>query len=312
MAYAAGIDVGGTTVKMGIFRDTGELLSDWEIPTDTGNGGSAILPDIAASLNAHFAEYGIGNEEITGAGIGVPGPVMDDGTVRKCVNLGWGVFNVEEALSSLLDLPVKAGNDANVAALGEQWLGSGSGAENLVMVTLGTGVGGGIIYNGHILNGVNGAAGEIGHITVDPDEEEICGCGKRGCLEQYASANGAARLARRYLAARETPSVLREGEVCARTVFDAAKAGDAAALGIVEQFGDIIGRGLAAVSCVFDPEVFVIGGGVSKAGEIVTDVIAKYYKKYAFHASKDTPFRIASLGNRAGICGAARLAILER
>ena len=312
MAYAVGIDVGGTTVKIGLFRDNGELLSEWEIPTRTENGGSAILPDIADSLQAFLADAGIGKEEIIGAGLGVPGPVMDDGIVRKCVNLGWGVFNVEEALSKLLDLPVKAGNDANVAALGEQWVGSGTGASNLVMVTLGTGVGGGIIYKGIILNGVNGAAGEFGHITVNPEEQEICGCGKRGCLEQYASANGIARLARRYLVYSDIPSVLRDGTVSAKTVFDAAKRGDAAALDIVEQFGDILGRHLAAVACVIDPEVFVIGGGVSKAGTIVTEVIAKYYKTYAFHASQDTPFRIASLGNRAGICGAARLAILSR
>ncbi|MBE5995780.1 MAG: ROK family glucokinase [Lachnospiraceae bacterium] len=302
--YAYGVDIGGTTVKIGLFKTDGELLEKWEIPTRTEEDGRFILPDIAEAVKAKTEERKISPEDVEGIGVGVPGPVDDSGTVLKCVNLGWGIFNVKDSLALLTGWRVAAGNDANVAAMGELWQGGGKGAANMVMVTLGTGVGGGVIVDGKVISGSHGAAGEIGHLTVSREETEICGCGKKGCLEQYASANGVARLAKRYLSGNDQETVLRrETAVGARAVFDAAKAGDAAALAIVEQFGEVLGRALASVACVTDPEVFVIGGGVSKAGEIVTDVIRKYYTLYAFHASANTEFRIAELGNDAGIYG---------
>ena len=302
--YAYGVDIGGTTVKIGLFKTDGELLEKWEIPTRTEEDGRFILPDIAEAVKAKTEERKISPEDVEGIGVGVPGPVDDSGTVLKCVNLGWGIFNVKDSLALLTGWRVAAGNDANVAAMGELWQGGGRGAANMVMVTLGTGVGGGVIVDGKVISGYHGAAGEIGHLTVSREETEICGCGKKGCLEQYASANGVARLAKRYLSGNDQETVLRrETAVGARAVFDAAKAGDAAALAIVEQFGEVLGRALASVACVTDPEVFVIGGGVSKAGEIVTDVIRKYYTLYAFHASANTEFRIAELGNDAGIYG---------
>ncbi len=306
--YAFGVDIGGTTVKIGLFKTDGELLEKWEIPTRTEEEGRHILPDIAEAVKGKTAERKISPEEIEGIGIGVPGPVDEDGTVLKCVNLGWGVFNVKDSLSVLTGLRVSAGNDANVAAMGEMWQGSGKGTRNMVMVTLGTGVGGGVIVDGKVISGVHGAAGEIGHMTVSKEETEVCGCGKKGCLEQYASANGLARLARRYLEKNDRETVLRQTDhVGAKAVLDAAKEGDGGALEIVEQFGEILGRALASVACVCDPEVFVIGGGVSKAGAIVTDTIKKYYTLYAFHASSGTEFRIASLGNDAGIYGGVSL-----
>ena len=261
--YVFGVDVGGTTVKMGLFTVEGELLDKWEIKTRTEDGGKNVLPDIADSIKEVIESKKLAKEDVEGVGIGVPGPVKEDGTVLKCVNLGWGILNVEDELEKLVGYPVKAGNDANVAALGEMWQGGGKGHSNLVMVTLGTGVGGGIILNGKMLFGVNGAGGEIGHICVDDSETETCGCGNKGCLEQYTSATGVVRLAGRAMAASDKKSTLRELEaVTAKDVFDAAKAGDELALEIVDTQARILGRALAQIACVVDPEIFVIGGGV--------------------------------------------------
>lgn len=311
MKYVFGVDIGGTTVKLGFFDTEGNILEKWEIPTRKDLGGKYILPDIAESITDKLMEKGITKEEVVGVGVGVPGPVDADGVVFKAVNLGWDIFSVSNTLGDLINLPVKAGNDANVAALGEMWKGGGKGHDDLVAVTLGTGVGGGIIVQGKLLAGATGAGGEIGHIHVEDNEEDRCGCGKKGCLEQYGSATGIVRIANRVLAATDEASVLREGELTAKAVCDAAKAKDAVAIKVMEQFGEYLGRGLAAIACVVNPEVFVIGGGVSKAGEMLFDYIRPHYEKYVFHGSKNTKFALATLGNDAGIVGAARL-VLEQ
>ena len=304
--YIFGVDIGGTTVKMGLFSTEGELLEKWEITTRTDDGGAYILSDIAKSIEEKMDEKSITKDDIKGIGLGVPGSVRDDGVVNKCVNLGWGVFNAAEELENITGLPVKVGNDANMAALGEYWQGGGKGYKSIVMVTLGTGVGGGIILDGKILSGTNGAGGEIGHITIDPEEQDYCNCGKRGCLEQYASATGIVRLANRALAESDKPSSLREVKyISAKEIFDAAKAGDGLAIDLVEEFGKRLGFALASVACVVDPEAFVIGGGVSKAGQIILDAVAKYFQQYAFHPCRDTKFVLATLGNDAGIFGGA-------
>lgn len=307
--YSFGVDVGGTTIKMGLFDMEGNVLDKWEIKTRTENGGVNILPDIAKAVNDKMAEKSIEKSDVAGVGIGVPGPVDAKGIVHKCVNLGWGVFNINDELSGLLGLPVKGGNDANVAALGEMWKGGGQGFESIVVVTLGTGVGGGIIMDGEILTGAKGAAGEIGHIHVDDDETEICGCGNKGCLEQYTSATGVVRLANRTLEKNTKPTCLKAGAVSAKDVWDAVKAGDEVAKEVAEQFGEYLGKGLASVACVVNPEAFVIGGGVSKAGEVLLNYIRKNYSPYVFHASRDVKFTLATLGNDAGIYGAAKLVL---
>ena len=305
-----GVDIGGTTVKMGYFTVEGDLLDKWEIPTRTQDNGVNILPDIAGSIKEKMSKENLSTEDVIGIGISVPGPVDDDGIVHKCVNLGWGVFDIDEEMNKHINLPVFAGNDANAAALGEAWKGGGMGCKNVVVVTLGTGVGGGIIVNGKVLSGSLGAGGEIGHIHLDDEETETCGCGNKGCLEQYASATGIARLATRRLAKDDTPSTLRSASsINAKVVFDAAKAGDALAKEVTGQFGEILGKGLSIVADVTNPEMFVIGGGVSKAGQIVLDLIVDSYKKYVFHASRDTKFVLATLGNDAGIYGSAKLVI---
>ena len=302
-----GVDLGGTTVKLGYFDMDGNVLDKWEIPTRKEDSGSLILPDIAKTILDKMAEKGLTKEEVAGVGIGVPGPVNDEGVIFMAANLGWGIMNINEELSALTGLPVKAGNDANVAALGEMWKGGGQGHKNLVAVTLGTGVGGGIVVNGQLLAGATGAGGEIGHIHVEDAETEVCGCGNKGCLEQYASATGVVRLANRALKASDRDIVLRTGEVSAKTVFDAVKAGDALAIEIAEKFGEYLGKGLAAIAGVVNPEIFVIGGGVSKAGPVLLDYIKKYYTPYVFHGSRNALFALATLGNDAGIYGAAKL-----
>ncbi len=303
-----GVDLGGTTVKLGLFDPEGNVLEKWEIPTRKEDSGKLILPDIADAIKSKMQEKGIAKEDVVGVGIGVPGPVDSDGVIYKAANLGWGVFSIKEELTGLLDgIRVEAGNDANVAALGEMWRGGGQGYDNMVAVTLGTGVGGGIIVDGRILTGAKGAGGEIGHILVEEHETEVCGCGKTGCLEQYASATGVVRLANRRLAKDDKASVLRDKKISAKDVWDAVKAGDELAVEIAKQFGEYLGKGLAAVACVVNPDIFVIGGGVSKAGDVLMQYMVEPYKKYVFHGSRETKFALATLGNDAGIYGAARL-----
>ncbi|MEZ3502817.1 MAG: ROK family glucokinase [Lachnospiraceae bacterium] len=309
--YCFGIDVGGTTVKMGLFRIDGQVLDKWEIPTRTENGGKAILPDIAASVLAKLKEKGIDKEEVSGIGIGVPGPINAEGTVPHTANLGWGYKEVTKELQELTGLICKGGNDANVAALGEMWKGAAAGHKSGVMVTLGTGVGGGIIIEGRIVAGTNGAGGEIGHIHVDDSIPWNCGCGNQGCLEQVASANGTVRLAKWMMEGKEIQTILRPDTMTSKDIWDAVKAGDAFAAEVAERFGKYLGLALANIASTVDPEVFVIGGGVSKAGVIILDYIKKYYVKYTFKGCRDAEFVLATLGNDAGIFGSAKLVIEE-
>ena len=310
--YAFGVDVGGTTVKLGLFDGEGTLLDKWEIPTVTENQGEAILPDVAKSITAKMEEKGLAEADVAGIGIGVPGPVDRNGLlVGRAVNLGWDSLDIPKALGAYIKVPVRAANDANVAAFGELWQGGGKGYENMVAVTLGTGVGGGSIVDGRLLAGSTGAGGEIGHLHLQDGEEERCNCGNSGCLEQYASATGIVRLAKRRLGEDEKESVLRRGKVSAKAVFDAVKAGDGVAIEIAERFGDYLGKGLAIVAAVVNPEAFVIGGGVSKAGDILLTFVEPNFKKYAFPQCRGAKFVLAELGNDAGIYGAAALLLRD-
>ena len=269
MKYGFGVDLGGTTVKIAFFEESGKMVSKWEIPTVTTNGGSQILPDIAASIREYLEQNNVAQTDLLGIGIGVPGPVNSKGIVNRCVNLGWGVFDINEELSRLTGLPVKAGNDANVAALGEFWKGGGKDFNNMVFVTLGTGVGGGIVIEGQLLHGAHGSGAEIGHMVLNRDETAVCGCGKRGCVEQYCSASGIVRMAKLELENSEEDSTLRAQ----------------------------------------NPEVVVLGGGVSKAGSVLLDGLRPYFHKYVFHAASNVEFALAVLGNDAGAYGAFKLAL---
>ena len=306
--YCFGIDVGGTTVKLGLFSTAGELLDKWEITTRTENFGENILSDICEAMEAKLAEKEISLDDIEGVGIGLPGPITNDGTVLQCVNLGWGTFNVEEKLSEMFrGIKVKAGNDANVAALGEAWQGGGKDYDDIVMITLGTGVGGGVIINGKILTGYNGGAGEIGHMHVDDNETDSCNCGRKGCLEQFTSATGVVRLAKRLMNNTDKETKMREfGEnITAKDVFDLAKEGDAGANEVVETMGTYLGTAMSHIAVVVNPQAFIIGGGVSKAGQFLIDAIKDKYRETCFAACGDAAVHLATLGNDAGMMGAA-------
>lgn len=311
--YCFGVDVGGTGIKVGLFDVEGNLMNKWEFATRKTGNGKDILKDIGDFIEDKLKENNLTKEQILGIGVGIPGPVNENGDVLELANLGLGYFNIEEEMYNLTGLKCKAGNDANVAALGEQWKGNGMGFSNMVLVTLGTGVGGGIIYNGKIIAGSGGAAGEIGHLPVNPDEVETCGCGKCGCLEQYASATGIVRLAKKALAKQELERnpreslLAKEDEITSKLVFDLAKQGDPLALEVVDEACRYLGIGLAGIAQVVDPEAFIIGGGVSKAGDILIKHITKHYVVNVMKALKDRKFLIASLGNDAGIYGCARL-----
>ncbi len=306
-----GIDVGGTTVKLGLFETDGTLLFKWEIPTRKEENGRYILEDVAASIRSVLLEKQVHLTDVVGAGLGIPGPVMPDGYVEVCVNLGWKNVNPQKELSKMLDnMLVLSGNDANVAALGEMWRGGGMGFTDIVMVTLGTGVGGGIIIDEKIVSGKHGLGGEIGHIHVRDEEWEHCNCGGVGCLEQIASATGIVREARRCMEREKTPSVLREiPNLEAKDVLDAAKNKDELALSVVETVGRYLGVALAGLAMTVDPQMFVIGGGVSKAGQFLTDIIDKYYQHYSPISQNKGVIGLAKLGNDAGIFGAARLVL---
>ena len=305
MEFGFGVDLGGTTVKIACFDKNGNMQDKWEIPTNTENNGRQILPDIADAVLRYCEKHSV--TEVLGLGIGVPGPVTDDGVVHGCVNLGWGEVEICRQLQKLTGFRVVAGNDATVAALGECWKGGGRGYQNMVMVTLGTGVGGGIVVNGKAIRGSHGAGGEIGHMRLNREETETCGCGKRGCVEQYCSATGIVRLAKQRLAAANAASVLRGREFACKDVFEAAGNGDDLAAEVLEQVYAYLGEFLANICCVLDPEAVVLGGGVSKAGQPLLEGVRRHFEKYCFHACRDTRFALATLGNDAGVYGAYKL-----
>ena len=310
MRYGFGVDLGGTTVKIAYFDEQGTMIAKWEIPTVTTDSGKAILPDIAASIRQYITQKTIDPASIIGVGIGVPGPVSSKGVVNKCINLGWGVFNIAEELSGLVGFPVKAGNDANVAALGEFWKGGGQGCDNMVFVTLGTGVGGGIVVEGRLLHGAHGSGAEIGHLVLNRNETIPCNCGKRGCVEQYCSATGIVRLAKEAMeGVSELSRLHRFDPLTCKDIFDAGKAGDALALKVLDQYYAYLGEFLANVCCVVDPDAVVLGGGVSKAGQMLLDGTRPYFDQYVFHAASGAKFALASLGNDAGAYGAFKLAL---
>ncbi len=311
--WAFGVDIGGTSIKLGLFDSQGNMLDKWEIPTVLEGGGSRILPDTAASILAKIEERGLDKAQIGGVGVGVPGPVDRDGVALMAVNLGWERVDVPKILGEALGLPVRAGNDCNMAACGERWKGGGQGYKDLVAITLGTGVGGGIILNGEMVSGRAGGAGEIGHFHIEDDEDTDCNCGCRGCVEQYASATGIVRLAGKYLEAHpQEESLLRGKEYTAKDIFEAAKAGDAAALHTVHRFGDYLGKALATVASILDPEIFIIGGGVSKAGEVIFDYLRPAFERHTFSGVRGAKMVLAALGNDAGMYGAASLFLIEK
>ena len=312
MKYLYGIDIGGTTVKMGLFAEDGTLKEKWEIKTRTEENGKNILPDIAVAVNDHMKANDLTVEDVIGLGVGVPGAVLEFAKVNECVNLGWGSVDVAGELSKLTGCKVRATNDANAAALGEIWMGAAADYNSAVMITLGTGVGGGVIVDGKIIDGSRGYAGEIGHMTVDPTDDRVCNCGKTGCLELYASATGIVYETKKAMKKYEKKTTLKDlSEVTSKDIFDAAKEGDEFAKEQVDNLGKKLALATGNIALMVDPEVFVIGGGVSKAGQILLDVVEKYYNENSMFALKNKSFHLAELGNDAGIYGAVRMVLFK-
>lgn len=308
MKYLYGVDIGGTTVKMGLFGEDGSLKEKWEIPTRTEENGKYILKDIADAVQINMREHKFLTEDLKGIGVGVPGAVLDFSRVNECVNLGWGSVDVSKELSAMTGCTVKVTNDANAAALGEIWMGAASDYQSAVMITLGTGVGGGIIIDGKIIDGSHGYGGEIGHMTVDPEDDRVCNCGKKGCLELYASATGIVFETKKAMEESDRETSLKSlHSITAKDVFDAAKEGDVFAKEQVLALGQKLALAMGNIALMADPQVFVIGGGVSRAGEILLDAVKAYYKKYTFGKTQEGHFVLAALGNDAGIYGAASL-----
>ncbi len=308
--YSFGVDLGGTAIKIGLFTDEGQCVIKSQIPTRKDNDGMFILDDISEYIEEVIRNNNLNKSDIDGIGIGVPGPVLNESVVLNCINIGWGTFDVAKALSERCGILVKAGNDANVAALGELWYRQSSNYKNAVIITLGTGVGGGIILNGKILEGSNGAAGEIGHLPLVYDETEKCNCGNTGCLEQIASATGLVRLAKKRLAEKKIYTSLEKyDKLTAKDIFDEAKNGDELAVTVVDESLDYLAKAMASIAAIVNPQVFVIGGGMSNAGEFLIDIVKEHYKKYAFGPAKDTKILLAGLGEDAGMYGAAKLVL---
>jgi len=307
--YLFGVDVGGTTIKLGLFTKDGKLLDQWQIDTNTDHQGAGLLPDIAETVTGKMAEKRLRVDGVAGIGLGVPGAVKDSSYVAPCANLNqWGGFNAADALSKLCGLPVRVINDANAAGLGEFWQGGAKGMENAVFITLGTGVGSSVIADGRLIVGAHGAGGEIGHMKINPAETIACGCGGFGCLEQYASATGMVRAANDLLAGTNGASALRRlPKVTCKDVFDCARSGDHLSILLVNRYADTLARGLSIVSCVVNPDVFVLGGGVSAAGAFLIDKVKQAFQLYAFPPTRGTQIKLAELGSDAGIYGAARL-----
>lgn len=311
--YYFGIDIGGTSVKAAVFDEDDNTVGTYEFATDKEDNGSHILNDVADFVSSWMNDNGADKTVIGGIGIGVPGAVLDDGTVNGCVNLGWGVINVKAELERLTGIRTVVGNDANVAALGE-YAGYYEGMSSFLFVTLGTGVGGGIIMNGRPVCGVNGAAAEIGHLPIVTDDDRVCTCGKKGCLELASSATGIVHEALKFIDGvsdgSATVSSLQKYDkdtLTAKAVFDEAKAGDSVSESIIDRAAEYLGRGIACVACTINPECIVIGGGMAAAGEYFLEKVRKSYRANVFYPAKDTPIVKAELGNDAGVYGAAHL-----
>lgn len=313
MKVIIGVDIGGTNIKIGRFGLDGELLEKWSLKTDLSDCGKRIVPLVAESIVRNLEKTGLSKSDVAGIGMGIPGPVDRNGYVKKCVNLNWNDFNpVEELKKFFPECTVCAGNDANVASLGEYCRGAGKDASSMMMVTLGTGVGGGVIIDGKIIIGAHGIAGEIGHIAV-AEAEENCNCGNRGCIDQCASATGIVKRAKKLLQSCTEPSKLREiPQITAKDVCSMAKEGDGLAVRCISQCMYPLGKGLAYFSHAFDPEVYVIGGGVSLAGDIIVEAVRKGYEENMHLLKKGADIRLAELGNDAGMIGACALAAGEQ
>ncbi len=318
MEKIIGIDLGGTSTKFAILTEDGNVLEKWSIATDTHNQGKNIVPNIVKAINHNLGIYGLQPNDFLGIGMGSPGSIdVKKGTVIGAYNLNWTTLQpVKEQIETGTNILCHIDNDANVAALGERWKGAGEGSSNVVFITLGTGVGGGVVAEGNLVHGV-GTAGEIGHINVDPNGY-LCTCGNIGCLETVASATGVLRLARDFAKVYDGNSELKaliddEQEITAKTVFNQAKQGDPLAEQVVNKFYFYLGLACGNIANILNPDAIVIGGGVSAAGEVLVNGVNEHFTKYAFpQVRTSTRIKLAQLGNDAGVIGAGSLVKISK
>ncbi|AUM63536.1 glucokinase [Brevibacillus laterosporus] len=307
-----GVDIGGTTIKIALLDPNGEIITKTQIPTPVSEGEDAIIGQMTNTIDQLMAEQGLTKEEAYGIGIGVPGPVdTDTGFVYEAVNLGIKDTALKAKTEALTGLPTYVENDANAAALGEMWRGAGQGTDNLVAITLGTGIGGGIIIDGKIVHGVKGVGGEIGHVTVNPDGP-LCNCGKKGCMERYGSATaiilGIETAAKEGRSAYLAKQLAEKGSLTAKDAFDAAAEGDLVAQEVIDQAAFYTGFGLSHIANLLNPAKIVIGGGVSAAGDALFSLIRKSFDTYTWKIAADScEILPATLGNDAGVIGAGWL-----
>ena len=303
MRYGFGVDIYGEQAKIGFFNENGILLDKWKLPISQMRDGNQILPMLAQEIEEYLHTHRIFEDDVIGIGVGIPGPVNSTGTVNKCVNLGWGVFNVDRALSGLTGLRVKSGNIATLSAVGECW--KGSGTKNMAFVAMNVGLGGAVVCDGNVVHGAHGGGGEFGHMVMNKNEQVACTCGRRGCLEQYCSPTGIIRMAKRQLAATNAPSVLRRRPPQSYDdVLKAAASGDKVATQVMAQFYDYMGHFLANVCSVTNPDTVVLGGEFCRMGLPVLESISRSFQQYVFHANKNVQFRHAALGTDACLFGA--------
>lgn len=308
MRYGFGVDIFGPNIKFGFFDETGRLLEKWKIAYSIDRGGNDILPTVAEEIESCMSRNMLFEDDIIGVGVGIPGPVNDSGVVNKCVNFGWGVFNIDRALSGLTGLRVKSSNNANLSALGEYWKGKGS--RNMVLMAMNTGLGGAVVCSGSLVFGAHGGGGEIGHMVVNTEETEACSCGRRGCVEQYCSPTGIVRLARRRLASTRANSMLRNARFFDyKAVLNAADKGDILAMEVMDQVYRYAGLALANICCVTNPDTIVLGGEFCKIGTEALESVESHFRQYVFHANQNVTFRLAALDTDACIHGAFKLVL---
>lgn len=304
-----GIDVGGTSVKEGLFTREGELLGKVSVPTPAlvdEAGYAAVTGGIEQLLSQAQAPV----ESLRGVGLAVPCPVPADGNVQMMANISLDFPGLRAALSAAFPhAAICFANDANAAAMGELWQGSARGARNMVLVTIGTGVGGGVVVDGNVIAGVHGAGGEIGHLCMNPHETRACGCGNHGCLEQYSSATGVVNNYLKECEKRGVEPIELSGPSDSRSVFEACRKGDEVALSAADTMARYLGRALALVGAIVDPEAYVIGGGASASADVYLDKVRSYYNECAISVERNVPIEVAELGNDAGIIGAAYVAL---
>ena len=307
-----GIDLGGTNIAAGLVSEQGKIIAKASVPTMSERPATEIVKDMADLSKKLINDNGLSVSDIKGVGIGCPGSIdFKNGVVIYANNLRMEHFPLADEFRKNLDLPVTIDNDANCAAMGE-YVASGNGVDNFILVTLGTGVGSGIIVDGTMIRGFNGAGGEAGHTTLIHDGEP-CSCGRKGCWESYASVTALIRQTKEAMA--KNPQSLmnkiaaEDGKVTGRTAFDAAKAGDEVAKEVVKKYAIYVAEGITNLENIFQPEMICVGGGISREGEYLLDPVRDFVKKYGYNKyMKKTEIITAKLFNDAGIIGAAMIA----